>query len=145
MKGHFPTPLMKPEGSLKICHMNGSIQVDQVIDSQWITMKVLDKNPGIPTGIHQLADAKPAGGGVGRQVFSQNVLYVDNKHVYQFSENGIVRHDRSLFKGNPKMGMAYTIEYENGRGIAIEVPSQENSVKPANDRPGLGMVSGLSR
>lgn len=134
MAGYYPPVLMKPEGSLKICHLNGSIQVDRVCDSQWVTMKVLPKNEGIPTGIHQLADAKAAAGGVGRQVFSQNILYVDAKHVYQFSETGIIKHDRSLFKGEPKMGVPYTIEYENGRGIAIDVVSQDKARSPQNTR-----------
>lgn len=143
MAGYYPPVLMKPEGSLKICHLNGSIQVDRVCDNQWVTMKVLAKNDGIPTGIHQLADAKTAAGGVGRQVFSQNILYVDAKHVYQFSETGIVKHDRSLFKGEPKMGVPYTIEYENGRGIAIDVASQEKAQSPQKNQelaPGMSLT-----
>ncbi|MBD8088819.1 conjugal transfer protein TraO [Pseudomonas fluorescens] len=145
MAGYFPPVLMKPEGSLKLCHMNGSIQIDKVVENQWLTVRLLPTNAGIPTGIHQLADAKPASGGMGHQVFSQNILYADNRHVYQFSDNGIVKHDRSLFKGEPKLGVAYTVEYENGRGIAIDVAAQEKGDKPAIDKPRHEHGSSLSR
>lgn len=147
MSAHDRRIVMKPEGSLKICHMNNSIQVDKVVDNQWLTLKVLPANAGIPTGIHQLSDAKPAAGGIGHQVFNQNVLFVDKKHVYQFSEDkGIVRHDRSLFRGEPKMGVAYNVEYENGRGIPVEVSEQERGNKPVEARPRMQpQIAGLSR
>lgn len=147
MHAYKPLILMKPEGSIKICHMNNSIQVDRSIDGQWITEKVLPSNSGIPTGIHQLADAKPAAGGVGHQVFNQNVLFVDKKHVYQFSgDKGIVRHDRSLFRGEPKMGVAYNVEYENGRGVPVEVSEQEHGNKQVEARPRMQpQIAGLSR
>jgi len=146
MTGYFPPVLMKPEGSLKLCHLNNSIQIDRVVDGRWLTEKLLPANAGIPTGIHQLADAKPAAGGVGKQIFNQNVLYVDNKHVYQFSgDKGIVRHDRSLFQGTPKMGVAYNVEYENGRGIPVDVNALEKGSKQVESKARLESSPILSR
>lgn len=39
--------IMKPEGSMKICVLNGSRQVDKVVGGEWQTQKVLPE-AGLP-------------------------------------------------------------------------------------------------
>ncbi len=45
-----PTTKMMPEGSRKVCVLNGSRQLDQVVKGEWMTIKVLPEN-GLPKGI----------------------------------------------------------------------------------------------
>ncbi|EME8622786.1 hypothetical protein V0N53_004600 [Salmonella enterica] len=55
-----PTPApgvkMMPEGSRKVCVLNGSRQIDQVIKGEWTTLKVLPES-GLPKGIFYLGEA----------------------------------------------------------------------------------------
>ena len=87
---------MKPEGSVKIVVLNGSRQVDQVVQGEWMTMKVLPEN-GLPKGIHQLHDAINPAKNVHPQTFGGQVVHADTKHVYQFGPKGIVQHDKKIF------------------------------------------------
>jgi hypothetical protein len=128
MKPSGPAPIMKPEGSRKICVMNGSRQVDQVIKGAWETQKVLPEN-GLPKGIYQLADAaKPDTGKDGKQKeYTGQLLHVDSRDVYQLQGKGIVKHDRAVFndlesKGDTlTVGKNYAVEYANGKGAAKAV------------------------
>ncbi len=84
-----PTPKMMPEGSRKVCVLNGSRQLDQVVKGEWMTIKVLPEN-GLPKGIYQLAEAtKPDTGKDGKEsAYTGQVLHVDSKAVYQLSGKG---------------------------------------------------------
>lgn len=123
-----PTPKMMPEGSRKICVLNGSRQLDQVVKGEWMTIKVLPEN-GLPKGIYQLAEATN---------YTGQVLHVDSKAVYQLSGKGIVEHSRSAFadleaKGDQIVaGRTYTVGYVNGKGTArpgqaASLPQQQRS------------------
>ncbi|WP_410950993.1 KfrB domain-containing protein [Pseudomonas sp. S1(2024)] len=126
MKGYFPSVLMKPERSLKICVLNGSRQIEMVIDGQWVCLEVKPE-AGLPRGIYQLADAKDPTQTRESAAFSSAIVHVNDRHVWQFSDDGIVKHARSLFKGEPKVGQPYDVSYEGGRGIAVDVPQQERA------------------
>lgn len=120
-----PTPKMMPEGSRKICVLNGSRQVDQVIKGQWETQKVLPEN-GLPKGIYQLAEAaKPDTGKDGKEKdYTGQLLHVDSRDVYQLQGKGVVKHDRAVFnelesKGDTlTVGRNYSVGYVNGKGAA---------------------------
>jgi hypothetical protein len=129
---YFPPILLKPEGSLKICVLNGSRQIEKVVEGQWLTIKVADE-AGLPRGIYQLADAKDPSIGRESATFSSTVMHVSDRHVYQFTGNGkeVVRHARSLFIGEPKVGRAYDVSYENGQGIKVDIQGMERSANPA--------------
>ena len=92
-----PAPKMMPEGSRKVCVLNGSRQLDQVVKGEWMTIKVLPEN-GLPKGIYQLAEAtKPDTGKDGKEsAYTGQVLHVDSKAVYQLSGKGIVEHGVGL-------------------------------------------------
>lgn len=121
-----PTPApgvkMMPEGSRKVCVLNGSRQIDQVIKGDWTTLKVLPEN-GLPKGIYQLGEATK--GNTGKDAsFTGQVLFSDSKAVYQLSGKGVVEHPRSAFaeleaKGEKIVdGRSYTVAYANGKGVA---------------------------
>lgn len=126
MKGYFPPVLMKPERSLKVCVLNGSRQVEMVVDGEWVCMKVLPE-AGLPRGIYQLADAHDPAQARETATFSKAIVHVNDRHVWQFSENGIAKHARHLFNGEPKVGQQYDVSYENGRGMTIDVAQQERT------------------
>lgn len=128
---YFPPILLKPEGSLKICVLNGSRQIEKVVDGQWLTIKVSDE-AGLPRGIYQLADAKDPSQKRESATFSNAVMHVNDRHVYQFTGNGkeIVRHARNLFIGEPKVGRSYDVSYENGQGIKVDIQAMERTTKP---------------
>lgn len=126
--------LMKPEGSRKVVVMNGSRQLDKVIGGEWVTLKVLPE-AGLPKGIYQLTDAQRPP--VQREPVSYRgqVLQVDYEKVYQLHGNGIVVHDRSVFRdmesGGAKLteGQGLTVKYEQGRGAVVN-PPRSASVQP---------------
>jgi hypothetical protein len=125
MKPSGPTPKMMPEGSRKICVMNGSRQVDQVVKGDWLTLKVLPEN-GLPKGIYQLAEAaKPDTGKDGKEKdYTGQLLHVDSREVYQLQGKGVVKHDRAVFKDleakgdQLTVGRNYSVGYVNGAGTA---------------------------
>ncbi|ENV52095.1 IncP-type DNA transfer protein TraB [Acinetobacter junii CIP 107470 = MTCC 11364] len=91
-----PMTLMKPEGSLKVAVLNGSRQLDQVIDGKWNTLKVLPEN-GLPKGIYQLSDAIKPIPSKDEKTFSGQILHVDNNYLYQLTgPNEILKHDKHL-------------------------------------------------
>lgn len=120
-----PTPKMMPEGSRKICVLNGSRQVDQVVKGDWMTLKVLPEN-GLPKGIYQLAEAtKPDTGKDGKEKdYTGQLLHVDSREVYQLQGKGVVKHDRAVFKDleakgdQLTVGRNYSVGYVNGAGAA---------------------------
>lgn len=125
LKPSGPAPKMMPEGSRKICVMNGSRQVDQVIKGAWETQKVLPEN-GLPKGIYQLAEAtKPDTGKDGKEKdYTGQLLHVDSRDVYQLQGKGVVKHDRAVFKDleakgdQLTVGRNYSVGYANGAGTA---------------------------
>lgn len=128
-----PGVIMKPEGSVKIAVMNGSRQVDQVVNGEWLTMKVLPE-AGLPKGIHQLSDAKDASKNVHPHKHVGQVLHDDGRNVYQFSEGGIVKHSRGIFEKPPVVGKNYEIAYSRGQGKVIGEVSQEQAAKAEQKR-----------
>lgn len=120
-----PIAKMMPEGSRKICVLNGSRQVDQVLQGKWTTLKVLPEN-GLPKGIYQLAEAaKPDTGKDGKEKdYTGQLLHVDSREVYQLQGKGIVKHDRAAFKDleakgeQLTVGRNYSVGYVNGAGSA---------------------------
>ena len=82
--------IMKPEGSMKICVLNGSCQVDKVVGGEWQTQKVLPE-AGLPKGIYQLSEAQQASKNVYPHSHVGQVLHVDDRHVYQLSQKGLVQ------------------------------------------------------
>ncbi|WVM90115.1 KfrB domain-containing protein [Halopseudomonas pachastrellae] len=86
---------MMPEGSRKVCVLNGSRQIDQVIKGEWTTLKVLPES-GLSKGIYQLGEATKASSGKDAS-FTGQVLFSDSKAVYQLSGKGVVEHPRSAF------------------------------------------------
>lgn len=143
LKPTGPVVKMMPEGSRKICVLNGSRQVDQVIKGEWTTLKVLPEN-GLAKGIYQLAEAaKPDTGKAGSaKEYTGQLLHVDSREVYQLEGKGIVKHDRAAFKdleakGDPlTVGRNYTVGYANGQGTAkiaqtANVQAQRSTSKAA--------------
>jgi hypothetical protein len=123
LKPTGPTTKMMPEGSRKVCVLNGSRQIDQVIKGEWTTLKVLPES-GLPKGIYQLGEATKASSGKDAS-FTGQVLFSDSKAVYQLSGGkGVVEHPRSAFaeleaKGEKIVdGRTYTVAYANGKGVA---------------------------
>nr|WP_277628704.1 KfrB domain-containing protein [Klebsiella pneumoniae] len=88
-----------PEGSRKVCVLNGSRQLDQVVKGEWMTIKVLPEN-GLPKGIYQLAEAtKPDTGKDGKEsAYTGQVLHVDSKAVGTVAKLAM-RQPFVLFKG----------------------------------------------
>ncbi|HDX2569705.1 MULTISPECIES: KfrB domain-containing protein [Gammaproteobacteria] len=128
-----PGVIMKPEGSVKVAVLNGSRQVDQVVNGEWLTMKVLPE-AGLPKGIHQLSDAKDASKNVHPHKHVGQVLHDDGRNVYQFSEGGIVKHSRGIFEKPPVVGKNYEIAYSRGQGKVIGEVSQEQAAKAEQKR-----------
>ena len=132
MKGRT---LMMPEGSRKVCVMNGSRQLDKVIGGEWVTLKVLPE-AGLPKGIYQLAQAERPPVDKGLTRFAGQVLQVDYEKVYQLHDKGIVVHDRSVFRdleakaGPLKEGQRVAVDYQHGRGAVVDTPG----LKPAKAR-----------
>jgi hypothetical protein len=130
-------PKMMPEGSRKICVLNGSRQVDQVIKGAWETQKVLPEN-GLPKGIYQLAEAtKPDTGKDGKEKdYTGQLLHVDSRDVYQLQGKGVVKHDRAVFKDleakgdQLTVGRNYSVGYVNGAGTAKLAQSSGAQVQP---------------
>ena len=133
-----PGVLMKPEGSVKIAVLNGSRQVDQVVQGEWVTQKVLPE-AGLPKGIHQLADATSAAKNVHPQTYGGQVLHVDKQSVYQFGNKGIVRHDRKIFDQalegkDPVVGKCYEVAYSRGVGKVKSELTHEQASKLQNTK-----------
>ncbi|HGC8067008.1 TPA: KfrB domain-containing protein [Yersinia enterocolitica] len=130
-----PLAKMMPEGSRKICVLNGSRQVDQVLKGEWTTLKVLPEN-GLPKGIYQLAEAaKPDTGKNGKPTeYTGQLLHVDSREVYQLQGKGVVKHDRAAFKDLEAkgeqllVGRTYAVGYVNGTGTAKN--AQAANVQP---------------
>lgn len=111
-----PTPApgvkMMPEGSRKVCVLNGSRQIDQVIKGEWTTLKVLPEC-GLPKGIYQLGEATKASSSKDASYTGQ-VLFSDSKEA----------------KGEKIVdGRSYTVAYANGKGVATN--AQAANVAPA--------------
>ncbi|KIZ48463.1 conjugal transfer protein TraB [Pseudomonas oryzihabitans] len=139
-----PTPpptKMMPEGSRKVCVLNGSRQIDQVVQGKWMTLKVLPEN-GLPKGVYQLGEAAKASTGKDAS-FTGQVLFSDSKAVYQLAGKGVVEHPRSAFadleaKGEKVAdGRTYTVAYANGKGTAVQgnaaAVTQPRSAAKGND------------
>ena len=131
MTRHLLDSIKKPEGSIKVCVLNGSRQIDMVIDQSWITMKVLPE-AGLPVGVYQLADAKDPSLG-GDASFSRAVVHVNDRSVWQFSDQGIVKHPRSLFSAEPRVGREYIVDYVAGRGLVVDVMAQDRARNRISD------------
>ena len=139
-----PITKMQPEGSRKVCVLNGSRQIDQVVQGSWMTVKVLPEN-GLPKGIYQLAEASKGSSGKDAS-FTGQVLFSDSKAVYQLSGKGVVEHPRSAFaeleaKGEKIVdGRSYTVAYAGGKGVAsnaqtANVAQQQRSASKGNGAP----------
>ncbi|EAQ2882473.1 conjugal transfer protein TraB [Salmonella enterica] len=144
-----PTPApgvkMQPEGSRKVCVLNGSRQIDQVVKGDWMTVKVLPES-GLPKGIYQLAEASK--GNTGKDAsFTGQVLFSDSKAVYQLSGagKGVVEHPRSAFaeleaKGEKIVdGRSYTVAYANGKGVATNAQTANVAARTAAKGHGASM------
>lgn len=137
-----PPVKMQPEGSRKVCVLNGSRQIDQVVQGSWMTMKVLSEN-GLPKGIYQLAEA--AKGNTGKDgSFTGQVLFSDSKAVYQLAGKGVIEHPRSAFadleaKGEKILdGRSYTVAYANGKGVASNAQTAQQQRTASKDN-GISM------
>lgn len=113
--------LMKPEGSRKVVVLNGSRQLDQVINGEWMTLQVLPES-GLPKGIYQLSEAQRPAVSSKQELYAGAVLQVDEHHVFQIHETGIIKHDRAAFSDLERtkgwrlaVGQHATLAYENGR------------------------------
>lgn len=138
-----PAPKMMPEGSRKVCVLNGSRQLDQVVKGDWMTIKVLPES-GLPKGIYQLAEASK--GNTGKDAsFTGQVLFSDSKAVYQLSGKGVVEHPRSAFaeleaKGEKIVdGRSYTVAYANGKGVATNAQTANVAARSASKGHGASM------
>lgn len=120
--------IMKFEGSVKIVVMNGSCQVDQVVNGEWLIMKVLFE-VGLLKGIYQLSDVKDVSKNVYLYKYVGQVLYDDGCNVYQFSEGGIVKYSWGIFEKLLVVGKNYEIVYSWGQGKVIGEVFQEQVVK----------------
>ncbi|NIE78359.1 conjugal transfer protein TraB [Pantoea sp. Ap-967] len=143
-KNPTPPPVkMMPEGSRKVCVLNGSRQIDQVVKGDWMTVKVLPES-GLPKGIYQLAEATK--GSTGKDAsFTGQVLFSDSKAVYQLSGKGVVEHPRSAFaeleaKGEKIVdGRSYTVAYANGKGVASNAQTANVAARTASKGQGASL------
>lgn len=112
------TVLMKPEGSRKIAILNGSRQLDQVVQGEWVTLKVLPEN-GLPKGIYQLSEAKRPPVTAERTIYCGQLLQVDKQHVFQLHGTGILVHERQAFRSMEALaaGQQVSVTYQNGRVV----------------------------
>ncbi|WP_343463278.1 KfrB domain-containing protein [Pantoea sp.] len=120
--------IMKPEGSMKICVLNGSRQIDKVVNGEWLTQKVMPE-AGLPKGIYQLSDAQQAAKNVHPHTHVGQVLHVDDRHVYQLSQKGVVQHNRGLWEKEPTVGQNYEVAYSRGVGKVKGELTQEAAQK----------------
>ncbi len=125
--------IMKPEGSMKICVLNGSRQVDKVVEGEWMTQKVLPE-AGLPKGIYQLSDAQQASKNVHPHTHVGQVLHTDDRHVYQLSQKGVVQHNRSLWEKEPVVGQNYEVAYSRGVGKVKGELTQDEAQKLNNSQ-----------
>ncbi len=139
-----PPTKMMPEGSRKVCVLNGSRQIDQVVKGEWMTLKVLPEN-GLPKGIYQLGEAAKGSNGKDAS-FTGQVLFSDSKAVYQLSGKGVVEHPRSAFaeleaKGEKIVdGRSYTVAYANGKGVASNAQTAKvEHTRPTSKGHGISM------
>lgn len=141
-----PLVKMMPEGSRKICVLNGSRQVDQVLQGNWTTLKVLPEN-GLPKGIYQLAEAtRPDTGKDGKEKnYTGQILQVDSREVYQLQGKGVVKHDRAAFKDLESkgeqltVGRNYSVGYVNGTATAKQVSASVQAPRSASKGAGQSM------
>ncbi|WP_346793875.1 KfrB domain-containing protein [Klebsiella pneumoniae] len=125
--------VMKPEGSVKICVMNGSRQVDKVVGGEWQTQKVLPE-AGLPKGIYQLSNAQQASKNVHPHSHVGQVLHADDRHVYQLSQKGVVQHSRSAWEKEPVVGKNYEVAYSRGVGKVKNELTQDEAQKLTNSQ-----------
>lgn len=125
--------IMKPEGSLKICVLNNSRQVDKVIDGQWVSLKTLPE-AGLPKGIYQLSEAVQASKNVHPHTHAGQIVHVEGNSVYQLSGKGIVQHSKSLWEKEPVVGKSYEIAYARGVGKVKGELSLEETQKIVNSQ-----------
>lgn len=124
---------MKPEGSMKICVLNGSRQVDKVVGGEWQTQKVLPE-AGLPKGIYQLSEAQQASKNVYPHSHVGQVLHVDDRHVYQLSQKGLVQHNRNAWEKEPVVGQNYEVAYARGVGKVKSELTQDEAQKLNNSQ-----------
>lgn len=135
--------VMKPEGSRKVCVLNGSRQLDKVINGEWVTLKVLPE-AGLPKGIYQLSEAtKPP---ISRDpvTYTGPLLQVDFERVYQLHAGGIAVHNRAAFldleNGGGKLteGLRVSVTYQHGRAVAVpEGKAPQQSATPKRRSRGV--------
>jgi hypothetical protein len=125
--------IMKPEGSLKICVLNGSRQVDKVVAGEWQTQNVLPE-AGLPKGIYQLSDALQASKNVHPHSHIGQVIHADDRHVYQLSQKSVVQHSRSVWEKEPVVGKNYEVAYSRGVGKVKGELSQDEAQKLSNSQ-----------
>lgn len=118
-----PPTLSKPEGSLKIVVLNGSRQVDKVIDGAWTTQKVLAEN-GLPKGIYQLSDATKPLPSKEQKNHTGQVLHVDNQFLYQLSsDKQILKFDKHQISNAVTPGEKLSV------GVNISITTQNGNVQ----------------
>ncbi|EGG7966717.1 conjugal transfer protein TraB [Salmonella enterica] len=125
--------IMKPEGSVKICVLNNSRQVDKVIDGEWTTLKVTPKGD-LPNGIYQLSDALQASKNVYPHSHVGQVVHADERHVYQLAEKGVVQHNRNAWEKEPVIGKNYEVAYSRGVGKVKAELTQDEAQKLKNSQ-----------
>jgi len=130
---HHPGVIMKPEGSLKICVLNNSRQVDKVVQGEWVTQKVLPE-AGLPKGIYQLSDAQQASKNVHPQTHAGQIVHVEGDRVFQLSGKGVVQHDKKMWEKEPVVGKSYEIAYSRGVGKVKGELTQEETQKIVNSQ-----------
>lgn len=118
-----PPTISKPEGSLKIVVLNGSRQVDKVIDGAWTTQKVLSEN-GLPKGIYQLSEATKPLPSKEQSNYSGQVLHVDTQYLYQLSlDKQILKFDKHQISNAISPGEKLNV------GTHIVVSTQNGNVQ----------------
>lgn len=130
---HHDGVIMKPEGSLKVCVLNGSRQVDKVVGGEWVTQKVLPE-AGLPKGIYQLSDAQEASKNVHPHTHAGQVVHVEGNNVYQLNGKSVVQHSKALWEKEPVVGQSYEVAYSRGVGKVKGELTQEESQKIVNSQ-----------
>lgn len=100
-----PAPKMMPEGSRKVCVLNGSRQLDQVVKGEWMTIKVL-------------------------HVDSKAVYQLSGKGIVEHSRSAFA--DLEAKGDQIVAGRTYTVGYVNGKGTAR--PGQAASLAQQQQR-----------
>ncbi|MDN7880059.1 KfrB domain-containing protein [Burkholderia aenigmatica] len=111
----------------KVTSANNSVQVAVRSGDEWLNVRVLDG--GLAKGIYYLDDAVDPTKNVHPQKFGGEVIHSDSKHVFQLSQNGIVKHDASMFAGKVKMGQRYEVSYFRGVGRVVGEIQQDRSTE----------------